>query len=62
LLFLGVSLGFSVLLLAIASAPPWALPDLLLNFVYDRRPSVALAGAAIALGTGLGAAVSLLAS
>ena len=61
LLFLGVSLGFSVLLLAIASAPPRALPDLLLNFVYDRRLGLALAGVATALGIGLGAAISLIA-
>ena len=61
LLFLGVSLGFSVLLLAIAGAPPWALPEVLLNFVYDRRLGLALAGAATALGIGLGAAISLIA-
>lgn len=62
LLVLGVPLAFSVLLLAIAAAPPWALPELLLNFVYDRRAGLALGGAAAALGVGLGAAVSLVLS
>ena len=62
LLFLGVSLGLSVLLLAIAGAPRWALPALLLNFVYDRRADLALGGAAAALGVGLGVAVGLILS
>jgi hypothetical protein len=62
LLFLGIPLGFSVLLLAMAAAPAWALPGLLLNFVYDRRSDLALAGAAIALGVGVGMAVALIGS
>lgn len=62
LLLLCVPLGFAVLLLAIAAAPAWALPALLLNVVYDRRGDLALAGAATALGVGVGMAVSLIGS
>jgi hypothetical protein len=59
LLLLGVPLGVSVLLLAIAGAPPWALPELLLNFVDDRRSDLAFGGVVTALAVGLGIAVAL---
>lgn len=62
LLFLGVALGFSVLCLAIAAAPSWALPALLSNVIYHRRGDFALAGAATALGVGVGIAISLIGS
>jgi hypothetical protein len=62
LLLLGVPMGLSVLLLAIAGAPAWALPEPLVNFLYDRRGGLAFAGVAIAVGVGLGTAVSLIGS
>jgi hypothetical protein len=62
LLLLGVPLAVSVLVLAIAGVPTWALPKLRLNFVYDRRADLALGVAAAALGVGLGAAISLILS
>jgi hypothetical protein len=59
LLVLGVPIGFSVLLLAIAAVPPRALPELLLHFVDDRRLDLAFGGVAIALAVGMGIAVAL---
>jgi hypothetical protein len=59
LLVLGVPLGVSVLLLAIAGAPPWALPELLLNFVDDRRSDLAFGGVVTALAVAMGIAVAL---
>jgi hypothetical protein len=61
-LLLGVPMGLSVLLLAIAGAPAWALPEPLVNFLYNRRGGLAFAGVGIAVGVGLGTAVSLIGS
>jgi hypothetical protein len=61
-LLLGVPMGLSVLLLAMAGAPAWALPEPLVNFLYNRRGGLAFAGVAIAVGVGLGTAVSLIGS
>ena len=62
LLLLAVPMGLSVLLLAIAGAPAWALPEPLVNFLYDRRGRLVFGGVAIAVGVGLGTAVSLIGS
>ncbi len=52
-LALGFVLGLSLLIIALALTPPWALPRQVQVLVYDRREVMIFGGFAIALSIGL---------
>jgi hypothetical protein len=60
LLLLVFAAGTSLVLVGVAVAPPWALPRLAVLLVSDRRETVAVAGVAVAVSTGLGLLLALM--
>ena len=58
-LLLGIALVLSLIVVAIALTPPGALPRPVGIVVYEQRDSLVYAGAAIALGIGLGILITL---
>ena len=58
-LLLGIALVLSLIVVAIALTPPGALPRPVGIVVYEQRDSLVYAGAAIALGIGLGLLITL---
>jgi len=60
LLLLVFAAGTSLLLVGVAVAPPWALPQRAFLLVSDRRETVAVAGVAVFVSTGLGVLLALM--
>jgi hypothetical protein len=52
-LVLGVALGLSLLVVAVALTPSRALPRRMLALVYDRRPLLIFGGFAVAFSIGV---------
>jgi hypothetical protein len=61
-LLLGIALVLSLIVVGIALTPPALLPRPVGIVVYEQRDSLVYAGAAIALGIGLGLLITLGAS
>jgi len=59
-LLLVFAAGTSLLLVGVAVAPPWALPPRAVLLVSNRRETVAVAGLAVAVSTGLGVLLALM--
>jgi hypothetical protein len=58
-LLLAIALVLSLIVVGIALIPPGALPRPVGIVVYEQRDSLVYAGAAIALGIGLGLLITL---
>ncbi len=56
---LGIVLGLSLLVMAVALTPPWILPGPVGALVYDRRDYLFYGGVATALSIGLGIVITL---
>jgi hypothetical protein len=61
-LALWIMLGFSLVVLAVAVAPPRVLPGSVGIVVRERRESLFYFGTATALGIGVGSAIGLMGS
>jgi hypothetical protein len=61
-LLLGIALVLSLVVVGLALTPPGALPRPVGILVYEQRDSLVYAGAAIALGIGIGLLITLGAS
>jgi hypothetical protein len=61
-LLLGIALGLSFIVIAIALTPPWALPRSVGIVVYEQRDQFVYGGIATALSIGLGLLITLAAS
>jgi hypothetical protein len=53
-ILLGVGLGLSLLVVALALTPPWVLPRTVGTVVFERRDSLVYAGIATALSIAVG--------
>jgi hypothetical protein len=58
-LLLGIALVLSLVVVGIALTPPGALPRPVGILVYEQRDSLVYAGAAIALGIGVGLLIAV---
>jgi len=61
-LLLGIALVLSLIVVAIALTPPWALPRSVGIVVYEQREQFVFGGIATAMGIGLGLLITLAAS
>ncbi len=61
-LLLGVALGLSLLVIAVAMTPPWMLPRQMVRPVYEHREAVVVGGIATTLSIGLGLVITLFGS
>jgi len=61
-LLLGIALGLSLIVVAIALTPPWALPRSIGIVVYEQREQLVYGGLATAIGIGLGLLITLAAA
>jgi hypothetical protein len=61
-LVLGIALGLSLMIVAAALAPPWAMRGSVAVVVENRRETLLYTGLAVALGVGLGLGISLVLS